>query len=237
MRTPGANDLMSRTAAILMALGILTAGGLVHGFWSERWSASSDLEEAASRVDRVPLAAGDWQAQSVASDPAIFLQAGARGYWTRCYVNAKTKTTLFVILMCGRSGRMAVHTPEVCYRGAGYELGGRPDAWTVNSASGQELGTFWTARFLKRTGVTSDLRLHWGWSTGGLWQASANPRWQFGGEPFLNKLYVSHDAPVRGTNSAAAVEDFLRQFLPELHETLVERGSCCEGEGSPSAPR
>ena len=57
----------------------------------------------------------------------------------------------------------------------------------LTSAPGQDLGTLWTARFLKGTGVASDLRLYWGWSTGGSWQASANPRWQFGGEPFLYK--------------------------------------------------
>src|ERR1700681_3400476 len=101
---------MSRNVAILIALGILTASGLVHGFWSERWNPSTALQEAAARVDNVPLAVGDWNAQSVDSDPSIFSQAGARSYWTRAYVNAKKKTTLFVILMCGRSGRMAVHT-------------------------------------------------------------------------------------------------------------------------------
>src|SRR5262249_7965539 len=99
---------MSRRIALLLALGILTASGLVHGFWSERWSQSTALQEAASRVDQVPLAVGDWKAQSVDSDPSVFFQAGARSYWTRAYTSARQKTSLYVILMCGRSGRMAV---------------------------------------------------------------------------------------------------------------------------------
>ena len=133
---------MSRNAAILIALGILTASGLVHGFWSERWNPSTALEEAAARVEEVPLTAGDWKAETVDSEPSVFFQAGARRYWTRCYVNPKKKGTFFVILMCGRSGRMAVHTPEVCYRGAGYEMGGDTQTFVAKSADGDKFGEF-----------------------------------------------------------------------------------------------
>src|SRR5438445_3065953 len=97
MRKVGANDVMSRGLAMLLALSILTASGLVHGSWSERWSPSTALQEAAARVNQVPLAIGDWKGQNVDSDPSVFFQAGARSYWTRAYTSARKKTTLYVI--------------------------------------------------------------------------------------------------------------------------------------------
>jgi hypothetical protein len=213
---------MRRQAAILIALLILVVSGLVHGSWAERWSPATALDEAAARVPKVPLEIGDWKAQTIDADPAVFFQAGARQFWMRSYASASKKTALLVILMCGRAGRMAVHTPEICYRGAGYEMDGNPTAWSV---PGADLGTFWTARFTKGSGALSDLRLYWSWSAGGSWQASVNPRWEFGGEPFLYKLYVSHDAPGTATHSSDAVQDFFRHFLPTLRETLAKKDS------------
>ena len=168
---------------------------------------------------------GDWKAQTIDSDPAAFFQAGAQKYWTRSYVHARKKTTLFVILMCGRAGRMAVHTPEVCYRGAGYEMDRVPEALAVTTPSGESLGTFWTAKFSKEAGAASDLRLYWSWNAKGAWQASANPRWDFGAEPFLYKLYLSHDAPGSASAATTVAMSFMHQFLPELQKALFDFGT------------
>jgi hypothetical protein len=210
---------MTRYLTAAIALGILMVSGLVHGSWAGRWNPSMVLQEAAARVDTVPLEIGDWKGHNEDADPGAFFQAGAESFWTRAYVNPRKNTTLFVILMCGRAGRMAVHTPEVCYRGAGYEIGGTPEIWPVHSAAGTDLGALWTARFSKGTG--SDLRLYWGWNAGDSWQASANPRWQYGGEPFLYKLYLSHAAS--GKSATLAAQDFMGQFLPELRKTLLAK--------------
>ena len=209
---------MTRLVTVAFALAVLMISGLVHGFWAGRWNPSMVLQEAAARVDNVPLEIGDWKAHAEDADPGAFFQAGALSYWARSYVNPRKNTTLYVILMCGRAGRMAVHTPEVCYRGAGYEIGREPETWPVQSAAGQELGTLWTARFSKGT-AGSDLRLYWGWNAGGLWQAPSNPRWQFGGEPFLYKLYLSHAA----TGNTLAAQDFMGVFLPQLRKALLAK--------------
>jgi hypothetical protein len=216
---------MKRNVAIAIAAAILVVSGLVHGLWAERWSPSPALQAALGKVDLVPLEAGDWKGQVVESDASAFAQAGAQAYWTRSYVHTRKKTALLAILMCGRAGRMSVHTPEMCYGGAGYEMGGSVESLTVKAEEGTELGTFWTARFSKHGGVAADLRLYWAWSAIGPWQASANPRWQYGGEPFLYKLYLSHGGPGLSSPSNEAVLDFMRQFLPELHRTLFDRNT------------
>jgi hypothetical protein len=224
---------MYRIATMVIALLILTGGGLAHGIWAERWQSSSALQDAAARVRNVPLEIGDWQGRTLGDDAEVFAQAGALAYWTRSYVHPHRPTSLLVILMCGRPGRMAVHTPEVCYHGAGFSMAAEPKVVTLKSAQGSVLGNFWTARFFKETGLADDLRLIWAWNDGQGWRAPTNPRWEFGGQPFLYKLYLSQDssgatAPAGGLTArrsmtTEAVQDFTRQFLPKLQLTLFEK--------------
>lgn len=219
---------MNRTTAFLIALGVVLGAGFVHGRWSDRWHRSPELERALARVPAVPTSFGNWLSRDVETDPAAFDLAGAQAWWMRIYTNERLGRSFLVILMCGRAGRMAVHTPEVCYRGAGFDMVGTPRPLTIRSDLGEDLGTFWTARFLRNGDGVTATRLYWGWSDGGPWQAAENPRWRFRGEPFLYKLYVSHD--VLGTDDESteeAARAFLRQLLPNLPP----------GEPPPQGPR
>ncbi len=206
-----------RNLAFLAAVAMLLASGLLYHLLAKD---SDQLEPAAERVALVPMVIGDWQGHDEEVDRASFEQAGAKGYWTRTYVNARTNESVLVILMCGRAGKMAVHTPEVCYHGAGYELHEEPTACAL-----KESGSFWTAQFTKKATVPTHLRLYWAWNAHGAWEASAAARWQFRGEPFLYKLYVSRDisrqpgvAP--GADMAA---QFMRELLPVLDRTLFPK--------------
>ncbi len=224
---------MKRLLPWITALVLLAAAGLAHGLYTERWRPSDALAAAAARLDRVPRTVGDWQGTDVAVEAEAFVQAGARNYWARSY-RRRGGGAVLVVLMCGRAGRMAVHTPEVCYRGAGYDLLESPARATIRGEADDDYGTFWSARFSKQTGGTSDLRLYWAWGDGADWQAPTSPRWQFRGRPFLYKLYASHeltgDAGAAGAAGAAgqagaagtdATMDLLRQLLPTLREALA----------------
>jgi hypothetical protein len=212
---------MKRTLACILALALLVGGGLVHGLNAERWRTADDVERGAERLPTVPLEVDGWQAEVRESDAAEFEQAGARGYWTRTY--RKDGHEILVILMVGRSGRMAVHTPEVCYRGAGYELFGPPKQHevAVGDSSGAKVAGFWTASFVKPGANGSELQLYWGWNGGDGWKAPTSPRWEFAGRPVLYKLYLS-----QVSNGAAAdqrlVDDFLRKFVPAAEQVVKE---------------
>jgi hypothetical protein len=198
----------TRYYAFLAAIGcLLLSGVLCHSLAND----SEQLDAAAARVAQVPQVIGDWHGQDETPEDRSFEQTGAKSYWMRHYVNQKTKDSVLVILMCGRSGRMAVHTPEVCYSGAGYELQDQP---TASAIKGDE--RFWTAQFTKKAG---QLRLYWAWNARGTWEASSAPRWEFRGEPFLYKLYVSREISAQEPQTDVTAE-FLRQFVPVLNATL-----------------
>ncbi|MEI7685831.1 MAG: exosortase-associated EpsI family protein [Planctomycetota bacterium] len=210
---------MNRLLAVILAALLLVAGGVVHGMYADRWQTSSALDDAVARVARVPLTFGGWVGVEQPTDSAEYGQAGAQGYWARSYT--KDGKSFLAILMVGRAGRMAVHTPEVCYRGAGFDLQGSPALVAARSAAGAELGAFWSATFVKPGTVGAELQLLWSWSDGKLWDAPKSPRWKFAGHPALYKLYVSHDASGMTADAAAQSRDeFLRAFLPTLNETL-----------------
>jgi hypothetical protein len=116
----------------------------------------------------------------------------------------------------------AVHTPEYCYAGSGYEAGGPIE---VRVMAGAAPGTFWTTTFRKSSAAGAEqVRIFWAWSAGGPWAAPNHPRLFFMGKPSLYKLYVV--AP-GGAPAAAgqdpALDDFLAALLGTLNDALFPR--------------
>ena len=208
--------MSNRIRASLAAIGVLLVSGVVCNLLAKD---SAQLDAAVERVAHVPKVVGDWQAHDEELDTRAFEQTGAKGYWVRTYVNQRTKESVLVILMCGRPGKMAVHTPEVCYGGAGHELQNQAAPCAIKSG-----GSFWSAHFVKKGVESTHLRLYWAWNATGEWDASPGPRWQFRGEPFLYKLYVSRDNSQQPNLAAQAdpTAEFLRQFVPVMKKTLFE---------------
>jgi uncharacterized protein DUF3485 len=210
---------MSRkTLPLIVACGLLLFSGLVHGLWTDRWSKPEALERALARVPELPLRLGPWEGKEVAAEePEAFRRGGAQAYSIREYVHQEKKESISVILMCGRAGRMAVHTPEVCYGGAGYELA--QAAAPMALKSGARESVFWSARFNKSASAGADLRLCWAWTATGDWQAPGSPRWRFRGLPFLYKLYVIQEIRTEAADDEA-LADFFAHALPALRTTL-----------------
>src|SRR5262245_10682764 len=113
---------MMRSLPILLAAGLLALDGYVYGLWTNRWQTSQAIPAAVARLDQVPMAFGDWQGENLEPLSAREVeQAGFEGYISRVYKNRRTGSALNVLLACGRAGPMSVHTPDVCYRGRGYQ--------------------------------------------------------------------------------------------------------------------
>jgi hypothetical protein len=188
--------------------------------WTRRWQDARELETTVARLDRVPLTLGEWAGKDEDLNPEEVTQGGLAGAWRRRYVHRRTGTSLTVLLMCGRPGAAAVHTPEWCYRGVGYEPE-RAERFSVEDSAGS-VGEFWTSKFRKPDAVAAPgLRIFWGWNAAGAWQVPDYPRLAFARHPVLCKLYVVRElsSPTEALDEDPAV-GFLQEFLPAANGAL-----------------
>ena len=205
---------------VLSAAGVavLAASGLAHGLWVGRWQPSSAIEQAVAALDRLPREVGDWTGKDVEADPKTFEKAGAARAVVRAYEHKATGRVVSLMLVCGGPGRIAVHTPDICYAGAGYKMAGPAVRQTVAAEAAEGGAEFWTGRFAKPGAAGGDLRIFWGWrAPGGAWAAPDNPRWTFAGAGALFKMYLVREtaAPDEKLEEDPALALF-RELLPHL---------------------
>lgn len=213
---------MHRLLAVITGFLLLIVSGLIHGWMTSRWIPSETLAQASNSVPTVPMKFERWQGVELEVDPAPFRQARASAYWMRRYENKETGAVINTILMCGPAGPMSVHTPDVCYRGAGYQLEGKTSTMAFSYDSPESPAYFWTGDFQKSNpDLASRLRLYWSWSADGSWQAPQDPRFTFGGKSALYKLYLIQQV---NDENAYRLEEmtkaFLKDFLPTLNQSL-----------------
>jgi len=217
---------MFRPVPVLTALSLVALSGLAHGLVTARWHKAAALEAALERVPAVPLRIGGWHGSELPADPEMVAQAQAEAYWMRSYQQGTDRPAFTVILMCGRAGPLSVHTPDVCYRGAGYEMAGSEAVLDAPIQAGGAPAQLWTAVFRKEQPAdTRRLRLFWTRSADGTWQAPRAPRLAFAGRPFLYKLYVVRELAGQTAAEADATVPFLRELLPALSQALFGKAA------------
>ena len=213
---------MMKSIPILLAGIVLAVDGYVHGLWTDRWKASQELATATAKLEQVPMVIGDWHGESNPPlEARIVEQAGFSSYLNRVYRNQRTGASMRVLLACGRPGPLSVHTPDICYRGAGYEAL-KPQARQVeNYGRDNAEAEFWKAQFGKAdASEPTQLRVLWTWSARGVWKAPTNPRISFAGSGALYKLYVIQPMLPDEPHADEVCRDFVGQLLPQLNKSL-----------------
>jgi exosortase len=217
----------SGTIPVLAGTALVVGSAIVVGNWAGRWRDSEDLKLAVSRLDRVPMAIGDWIGRAEAVDPRVIRAAELDGCVVRRYEKARGGRTITALLVCGRPGPVSVHTPDVCYPGAGFEMAReRPEMLPVPIDLPGARAEFARAEFERRVSLPPErIRIYWSWKSEGAWSVPYSPRLAFGSRPFLYKLYL-----IQGTSETdepvddAAFMDFLRRLLPALDKALGSDG-------------
>jgi len=206
-------NMIRISAAVILIVG----AGLVHGAWTNRWGPSPALAALAKRVESVPMVIGDWKATAFEVGPGGRAMAGASACLSRVYTNPGRGVSISVLLLGGLPGKISTHTPDVCYPAAGYTLDSPTPYDYRYGGDGRRRAGFRTAVATRGGTNPSILRIFWGWNASKGWAAPEEPRWEFGPEPTLCKLYV-----IRETAGAVVdpggdpCNDFLSVFLPEL---------------------
>jgi hypothetical protein len=233
---PRTLPILAATAAVLL----LGGGGEI---WTDRWTSGrgQDLEAAAARLGRVALAIGDWTGQELELDARENARTGISAGLLRRYVSRRTGAPVTVLIVCGRPGPISVHTPEVCYAGAGYEVIEPRTRSIVPIAAGTPAAELWKVRLRKVESIVPEvLAAHYAWSATGVWRAPGrDPRFEFAGHPVLYKLYVIEQLAPADEAETDLSREFIRVLMPALGEALFAAGSTIKAgaEGSRKAAR
>ena len=216
---------MLRTASYIAGFALIVAAGAVDGLWSDRWALSETLKERVAALDRVPMDVGEWEGRPETLDARVLARGEIAGHLMRRYRNRRTGTLVNALLVCGRPGPIAVHSPEICYAGTGYEPTGSRSSLLLHEGAAAAGDSFWVINFVKEGPALSEyLRILYAWSEGERWEASKNPRWQFADKPALYKLYIVRQPakPNEPIDGDPAVE-FARAFVPAIKKSLLTR--------------
>jgi hypothetical protein len=210
---------MLRILPVLSVLPLLAVYGLLEGLWTDRWRLSAELEQAQARLAGLPSALGPWQGTDEELDPRQVRQAELRAHLLRRYRHRETGETVTVLAVCGRPGPVTVHSPDVCYGGAGFSPAGPRQRHAVGEAgAGSTPAEFWAERYHRPgAAVPEQVQLYYSWNAGGGWVASDRPRLDFARHRALYKLYVSRqlsrpDEPAEQD----PIPGLLRLLVPEL---------------------
>jgi hypothetical protein len=210
-------------ARALSCLAVVLLAGVAHGLYSHRWAPAAEMGDAQRRLDALPRTIGSWTATDLPMEADVLDRASIRAYLSRDYRDAATGRSVRILVVAGPPGPIAVHTPDVCYQGAGYELSGEPEAVTV----GTDKGRLWRGKFDKtQSPVPSALLIAWGWNGGSGWEATDHraTRVRYAFRPVLYKLYLVTDMlPADKKGQSDPLGEFASQLLPELDRALAAK--------------
>jgi len=224
---------MKRIAPLLIGVLIVTVFTVAITLYSDertgrRGGEFRGIEEVRAALKTLPLeidgAVGTWVAEGERSlDRASIVMLRIQdSYIFRTYTNTITQEEVHLTLMAGPTGRITVHTPEVCFgnRDVERETERTRVPFNVQLASGEEIeDMFWRIDFVGRTlDMNNRFTFYWAVSTGGPWEARNNPRGDFRAYRFVYRIQV--EASFSLAKEGDAISRFLADALPTIHEHL-----------------
>ena len=211
--------LMSRLALFAVVVALLGGMGVAHGLLTYRWAPPDTYVP----LDRLPFTIGDWDGTTVdAGDVLPGFQDGT--VMLRRYVNRVNGDALTLYLTAGPTVPMlSSHTPEACYPGAGFSRADPIITKNVVTGPGSRTNQFRVADYSKTERASPmRVRVFWGWTSGGAWQASADNRWAFAGRRHIYKMYVIRPLLKDGEPlDEDPTLSFLQVLIPELGSELM----------------
>lgn len=233
----------AKYAATAVFAVVVVVSGLLHGRQTHRWSEPPPLDQYVNRLPAVPLKFDEWSATSNRFMDDLRAH-GIEEYLLLKYTNSKSTMDYQVLVVVGRPGPIASHTPDVCYRGEGFTTTTEPQRKDLVIKDGPLKGRTYPLMELKLRPPTTkvldyELEVRWAWMPPGKsFMAPDNPRWEFASEPALYKVYFISKKPVTAVSQLAAgstlplpsntqapkndINDFLAQYLPRLEAALKD---------------
>ena len=207
---------------ILFGLIIVVGLTLATSFSMSKFQADLDAKivKYSELVKKIPEKFGDWKRVGTEKIPdyaVIELKIKDSEYWL--YENTKTQARVNVSILVGPTGRLGVHTPEVCLSDNDYVLreGRVETTFKTMLPNGQEANhAFWRVAFDEARQPGIKRLIYYAMGTGNVWYATNDPRYDLAQYPFMLKMQaetVTFDSEKEGKD---AVYEFLTAFLPEV---------------------
>jgi len=186
---------------------------------------------------------GDWErisAKPMQDYVAEELKVRDAEYWI--YKNKKTGETVGISFLVGPTGRLSVHTPEICLSGAGLKANEQrvPETFDENSADSQnsietdtsemsdenkmkkDENQFWRVVIVDDANPNAQMVFYYALGTGKKWWALQNPRFELSHYPFILKMQVETMMENGDPKEYNAAHNFLHAFLPVVKNVFEE---------------
>lgn len=217
-----------QTGGWIVAIGLIVAAALGHGWGSQRWNLATPQAQRVERLHALEIRFADWRPVVLTTEelpPHERSRATARHYGPSTGSDGAVVT-----LISGPPGAVTTHTPDVCYPASGYRIlrGPRREVITLPDGTAAE---YYVADFEKRTATQQErVRVRWSWSDNGSWLAPERPRWQFARRlqlaPVLFKLYIASPLPEGEETSrlvdSEALQSFTRAVFAQYARALAQ---------------
>jgi hypothetical protein len=207
---------------------LFTVGSIVHGNWTGRWTPLPPLEPYTEQLTRLPAVIGLWvSVDAPLDDPDSLAKAGIHGYFSKFYRHQQSNEQVSVLIVCGRPGPISVHTPDICYRSAGYVP--TTEATSVDVSLPNKIVKVWQMNFsppASRVG-SPPLQIQWTWIGKNGVESPTNARLSFAFQPALYKVYLIREV-VSNVSTKEAVaktkrlqDQFAGEFLEKVEKTVL----------------
>ena len=215
----------------LLIVCILTGGTtyVVGDNWG-RWGAmSASMAKAGNVLNELPKELPNWIADDEdqkLSQNAIE-QLEVANYVVRRYTNRSTQERVSLIIMIGPTGRLVVHTPEICFGGRNYRAESSPIPATITyedpNTHEPHKDVFRKLVFHNQAMEGGSKVFYYGVSVGGPWmEITGSSRSDLQKYRFLYKLQMEAFVPSNTTGDNDVIARFLSEFLPAFSGKLVQ---------------
>ena len=220
---------MEKSQYIILGVAsvVIVGSAYVHGVATDRWvkKHSEKLSQYTARLDAVPTEFGDWVSTPQEVDAEQFEASGCDGHFSRLFENKLTGDQISVFLVSGRGYHATIHTPQFCYKAAGFDQRADAVPYEFEIPAMTDKHEVVHALFKKDTArETSHLRILWTYAVDGPWRSPRLAKYTYGGEDAMYKLYLirSVESGVPDIGSDPSIS-FAKEFLSVLDKALFSQ--------------
>ena len=223
---------MSRYLPIVLGVVAIVGLTIPQFIMTDRWADTNVTAlQQAELLRNVPMTIGNWHGEDMPVDETVRDTAGAIGAVSRVYRNVRTGESVDLWLIVGHGRPISAHTPNICYRSAGFEMRAPESSLYPMVFPDQPEAPFLTNTFFKED-VTGRrlIRVFWSWYNPKAdedlstveWEAPSNSRWHFGNTRALYKMYFTSEMrdPMETAEESPCLR-FAREFLPVVNQALA----------------